>query len=136
MAFAPVASISCARWAICCAGGRCAGADAGDHRADDLEAVPVGEVAQAFVVGDEQPALWRDHGNLFPNPCIERLEFGDIRLGIAAIGRLACRVRLDQPVADVLDVADHVVRIQPEVGVQVAVIVVMPFVGFSTDQTL
>ena len=61
--------------------GRVTGAAAGDHGADDLEAVPVGEVPEDLVVRDEHAVVVGDRREDRLDLGVEGLELGDVGLG-------------------------------------------------------
>ncbi len=108
-------------------GGRGAGADAGDHRADDREAVAVGEVAEALVVGYQQAALRRNGRHLRLDPAVQLLQPGDVSCGVGCVGLLARRILDAQAVPDVLHVFDGRHRVEPEMWVPLMLVGVFPF---------
>ena len=106
---------------------RCAGADAGDHRADDTKSVAVGEVAEALVVGHQQASRFRHRLYLAGDPGVQFAQLADVGLGVLCIQLVALRVNLAQCVTDVFRIVDYADRVQPEV--RVAGIVMMAASG-------
>ncbi len=119
IAGAPVARMSLMRVPRAFGGGRALRVRSGEHRPYHFKTVPLGEVAEALVVGHQQPARLGDgrHPARYP-----RIELAQLLLVGSRIGGIlggALRVDGREARAHVLDVGDHVDRVEPEMRVHV-----------------
>ncbi len=75
------------------------------------------------MVGDEDAVPLRNAGDLLTNPAVQPLQLRLVALGVLVVGTGVLGIQRAQRLLDIVDPDQDIVRIEPEVGISLAFMV-------------